>query len=164
MAYSFGYDRGLRGAIVCIFIVAACGDSGPTGVDNGGELASIVISPATPTVAPGDSIQLTAVGYDDQAGVVGNVAFNWNSSNSTVATVSAAGRLRGLADGAAVISASSGGVTGTTNVTVEAGTVTKHHLPLRISLHHIEIGFLSRFHHRKTQRALGAHERFVAQI
>jgi uncharacterized protein YjdB len=89
----------------------------------------ITISPATPTVAAGTSIGLTATGTltDGTTQDITNSAV-WTSSNSTVATVSNAsgsfGAVAGNAPGTATITASLAGVAGTSTLTVTNATLT----------------------------------------
>ncbi len=89
----------------------------------------ITISPANPTVAAGTSTGLTATGTltdGTTQDMTNSVA--WTSSSSTVATISNAsglfGMVAGNAPGTATITASLGGVAGTSTLTVTNATLT----------------------------------------
>ena len=65
-------------------------------------MSSITLSPADPTIAVGNQVQFTAVdnvGNDITSSVV------WSSSNSVIATITAGGLARGVADGPVTITA-----------------------------------------------------------
>ena len=107
------------------FVFAACSDvSAPPANDtlapsfakggSGRKVKSISVSPASATVAAGATVQLTATANPPGAATT----FTWSSSNNAVATVSTSGRVTGVAAGAATISASAGGKTGRSTITV----------------------------------------------
>ncbi len=66
------------------------------------------------------TIQLTATAYDAPTGgsVVNNAVFVWTSSAPLVATVSTTGRVTAVKEGTAIITASSGGRSATSTITV----------------------------------------------
>lgn len=78
----------------------------------------VTVQPATATIDVGKTVQLTATAKPNKP-----VTFTWTSSNASVATVSSAGLVRGIAGGAATIAAASGGAQGTSSVTVKAVAV-----------------------------------------
>lgn len=80
----------------------------------------IVVSPATATRDPGQTVQLTATALDRKGNTIGGVSFAWASSSSAIATVSAIGLVSAIAPGTATISATGGGKTGTSTLTVNA--------------------------------------------
>jgi uncharacterized protein YjdB len=86
-------------------------------------IASIAITPATPTVAVGLTLQLTATATLTD-GTQQNVtsAAMWQSATTADATV-VGGLVTGVAAGSSVVTATVGSVTGTTTVTVTAATV-----------------------------------------
>ncbi len=89
------------------------------------ELASITITPANPSIAPGAIQPLTAMGFDSGANLLGALqAVIWSSSAPSVATVTnaagSAGVVNSLTPGTTTITATVGGVTGSTQVTVPA--------------------------------------------
>ncbi|MGC4046254.1 MAG: DUF3500 domain-containing protein [Armatimonas sp.] len=89
-------------------------------------IASLAISPATATIAPGSNTSLTATAYDASSVVVltSPSTISWSSSNSGVAVVSASGVVTGVAEGTATITAteSESGKTATAIVTVTTGS------------------------------------------
>jgi trimeric autotransporter adhesin len=87
-------------------------------------VASVTITPATATVATGGTAQFTATLKDSAGNVLGGRTVTWTSSNSGVASVSAAGLATGVASGTATISASTGGQQGTAQITVNPVPVT----------------------------------------
>jgi uncharacterized protein YjdB len=75
-------------------------------------LVSINISPSSSSVTAGSSVQLTATGIysDGSTQNVTSIAL-WSSSANTIAGVSSAGLVTGIASGTATVSASEGGIT-----------------------------------------------------
>ena len=84
-------------------------------------LTSITVSGGS-TVVAGSTLQLIAAARD-QNGKAMTGAFTWASDATAVATVSGSGLVTGVAAGGANIAASSGGVNGTTAITVTAAPV-----------------------------------------
>ena len=83
-------------------------------------LTTVTVTPATPSVVAGSTLQMTATGsYDD--GSTKNITgtATWTTSDASVATVSSAGLLTGVAAGTATITASSGAISGTTTATIQ---------------------------------------------
>ncbi|MES2176378.1 MAG: Ig-like domain-containing protein [Gemmatimonadota bacterium] len=84
-------------------------------------VASVAMSPTTPTIAVGGSTQLTAEPRDaTAAALTGCAAVTWTSSDITKATVSPSGVVTGISAGAPTISATSAGQTISTTVFVTA--------------------------------------------
>jgi len=82
-------------------------------------LVSIVVTPANPSIAKGATQQFTAAGtYSDGSTQNLTNVVSWASSNTSVATVTSGGLATGVAQSTSEISASSGGVTGSTTLTV----------------------------------------------
>ena len=81
-------------------------------------VASVSVSPATPSVTVGQTVQLTATAYDANNNVLTGRAVTWSSSNTGIATVSSSGVVTGVAAGSATITATSEGKSGTASVTV----------------------------------------------
>lgn len=79
-------------------------------------VTSVNVTPAAGTLPVSGNLQLSATT------VPGGGYVEWDSSNEAVATVSASGLVVGVGPGTATISATSGGVIGTAEVTVEAIT------------------------------------------
>lgn len=78
---------------------------------------TIVITPASITIALGQSVQLNAVFYDHSGRTVSK-DFNWSTSNSHTATVSSKGKVTGRGPGTATISATASGLRGRSTITV----------------------------------------------
>jgi uncharacterized protein YjdB len=91
-------------------------------------LVSIAIAPANPTTPTGTQVQLRALGaYSDGSMVDLTAQVTWSTANPAIATVSNAspsqGSIAALGAGSTVVTATLGGVTGTTTLTVTAGTL-----------------------------------------
>jgi trimeric autotransporter adhesin len=108
------------------------GDHGGTVTVQGGTgetpvLTAVVISPASPSVAVGATLQLTATPLD-QGGrtMTGLAAAQWSSADAAKATVSASGVVTGVAAGTVGITAriTQGGTTREATVNVTVGTST----------------------------------------
>jgi hypothetical protein len=92
--------------------------TGWLGVSGPVTLLSISVTPISPTIGVGGTVQLTATGnYSNGSTANLTSTATWASSSTANATV-AAGLVTGVAAGATVISASQSGVTGTDPVTV----------------------------------------------
>jgi uncharacterized protein YjdB len=101
----------LLGAAACSY------RSGPT-QPTPPEVKSVAVGPPNPTVAVGQTVQLTATAYDSHGQVVTGLRVTWSSADTTVATVDTNGVARGIAAGRAQISASVTSATGTLTVSV----------------------------------------------
>ena len=89
-------------------------------------VASIVVSPNPASAAVGQKARLTATVKDASDGVLTGRTITWTSGNPAVATVSANGLVTAVSVGTATISASAGGVSGTSqfqSTTVAAASV-----------------------------------------
>ncbi len=80
---------------------------------------SVTVSPAADTVAVGDTVRLSAEGFDEDGHPVDGAVFTWSSSDATVATVDTTGLLTGVAEGVATVTATSGSARGTAEITVK---------------------------------------------
>lgn len=80
-------------------------------------VASVDVQPATGTVDPGQTLQLTATPRD-AAGTALSRTVMWTTSSATVATVTTTGLVSAVAAGSATITATSEGRTGTAAITV----------------------------------------------
>ena len=81
---------------------------------------SVIVSPAAAAVGPGDTLRLVAEAFDENGRRVDDLSFAWSSSDGSVATVDASGLVRGVAEGAATITASAGDASGKSEITVAA--------------------------------------------
>lgn len=65
----------------------------------------VTITPATPSVSVGQTVQLTAKAYDSANNVITTPLseFSWSSANTAIATVNSSGLVMGVASGSATI-------------------------------------------------------------
>src|SRR5690348_5563541 len=75
-------------------------------------VASVRVSPASPYVTPGQTVQLMATTYDSTGTALTGRVVTWATSNAGVATVNDSGLVTGVAAGAATITATSEGKSG----------------------------------------------------
>ena len=92
-------------------------------------VASVSVSPASATVAAGQSVQLTATPKDANGNPLSGRTVTWSSNNTAVAIADVNGNVTAIAAGSATITATSEGQSGTaaitvTNVPVASVTVT----------------------------------------
>ena len=100
-------------------ITASAGSaSGSAAVTVMQPVASVEVSPAAETVGLGSTLQLTAVGFDENGDAVEGAEFSWESNDAAVATVDASGLVTGVAEGMATITATAGSGEGTAEITV----------------------------------------------
>ena len=79
----------------------------------------VVVTPSAPTINVGQNVQLTATLYDAQNHVLTGRTVTWSSADATKVTVTSAGLAKGIAKGTVVVTASSGGKSGTSTVKVQ---------------------------------------------
>ncbi len=106
-------------ATLGVLLLAACGDDASTGPGTTppAQVAAVVLAPETASLLVGGTVTLLASPRDaDDRPLARPVA--WESSDPAVATVSDAGLVTALAEGAATISATSEGKAGTAVVQV----------------------------------------------
>ena len=93
--------------------------SGSAEVTVAQEVVEVSVSPPADTlVALGDTVQLLAEARDANGHVVTHAEFAWSSGDVAVVTVDAAGLATAVANGSASVTASSGSVSGSAEVTV----------------------------------------------
>ncbi|HEV2750291.1 MAG TPA: Ig-like domain-containing protein, partial [Gemmatimonadales bacterium] len=85
-------------------------------------VASVTVSPASASLTVGATTQLTATLRDALGNVLTGRAVTWTSTTPAVATVSATGLVTGVAAGPALVTATSGGQSGSAAVTVSGQT------------------------------------------
>jgi hypothetical protein len=85
--------------------------------------STFVVSPATASVAFGQTAQLTATPEDANGNALTGKVVTWATSNAAIATVSGSGLVTAILTGTATITATSGGQSGTASVTVIAAPV-----------------------------------------
>ena len=92
--------------------------SGSAAVTVDQDVRGVEVLPAADTVSAGDTLRLTAEAWDPNGFTVPGVEFTWSSSDAAIATVDGSGLVRGIAEGAATITAASPSVQGTAGITV----------------------------------------------
>ncbi|HWQ27573.1 MAG TPA: Ig-like domain-containing protein, partial [Dehalococcoidia bacterium] len=86
-------------------------------------VAAVSVEPASASLTAGGSLQLTATASDSNGYAVGGATFAWSSSNTAVATVNQSGLVTAVAQGSATITASSGGKTAASSISVAGGSI-----------------------------------------
>ena len=89
--------------IAAVCLLSACGDDGSSP-----DILTVTLTAPKQTIAVGEPVQLTAVARDVNGLTIPNVALTYTSSAPTIATVNASGRVLGVAQGSANITASTG--------------------------------------------------------
>ncbi len=88
-------------------------------------LVSLAVTPANPSIANGTTKQFKATGtFSDNTTQDLTTTVVWSSSNTGVATISSSALATAAAVGSTTITATSGGISGTDNLTVTASTTT----------------------------------------
>ena len=87
-------------------------------------LASIAVTPANASVPKGIALEYMATGtYSNNSTQNLTSSVTWTSSNTSAATITSAGLATGVNTGSTTIQATSGTISGTTNLTVTSGLV-----------------------------------------
>src|SRR2546428_818630 len=81
-------------------------------------VAAVTVTPPTATIGVGQTAQYLAITRDAFGNPLGGRTVTWSSSNPAVATVNGAGQATGVAVGAATLTATSEGKSGTAAITV----------------------------------------------
>src|SRR5207247_10570712 len=81
-------------------------------------VAAVTVTPSSGTVAIGRTVQLTATPRDASGNPLTGRAIGWSSSDNTIATVNSSGLVTGAVAGAATITATSEGQSGTAGIAV----------------------------------------------
>ena len=106
-------------AFMIVALLSGCG-GGTTGeplpVDS--TVATVSISSSVTTVAPGATVQLTAVPRNAAGTSVTGLTASWSSSSQSVATVSTSGLVTGVANGTTTITATVSDIAGRRVITV----------------------------------------------
>jgi uncharacterized protein YjdB len=89
---------------------------------NSAILSSIFVTPANPIVPIGGNQQFTATGiYSDGTSYDITMQVTWSSSDTSVATVNSSGLATAFLPGSAIITATSGSISGSTTLAVPSG-------------------------------------------
>lgn len=111
----------LVAAALSSFSLGGCSGSGHSGPPT---LRSIAITPANSTIGVGSNQQLAAQGtYSDGTTTDISSSVSWSSSDTTMASISGSGLAAAIAIGRPQITATSGGITGSTRLIVVEGTL-----------------------------------------
>jgi uncharacterized protein YjdB len=86
-------------------------------------LSRIVVTPDHVELIPGETKALTAVGRDDKDKAIPGVTVQWTTNDERIATVSETGVVTAVAPGTAVVSATSGGISGAATIVVHPAPV-----------------------------------------
>jgi len=81
-------------------------------------VASVQLTPSSADILVGDVLQLAATPRDADGNALSGRTITWSSSNPSVAAVSSTGSVSGIAQGTAVITATSEGISSTADITV----------------------------------------------
>jgi len=121
--------------ILMMGLVTACGGGGGGNSEQAPSvptLASISLSPTNASVVLEATLQFTATGtYTDRSTANLSTSVTWSSSNTPVATISNKGLATPVANGTTTITATAGGVSGKTLLTV--GPVAINVLPITVN-------------------------------
>jgi len=111
----------------CLVTASVGSISGSLDVNVAPKLVSIAVTPASSSIAVDTTVQFTAIGtYSDSSTKNLTSSVTWNSSNTSVATVSTtsptAGLAKAIASGSTTVTASSGSISGSAALTVTSAT------------------------------------------
>ena len=98
----------------------ACGDGTTEPPPDPPRAATVVLTPTTAALTALDAtVQLTAQVQDQYGGSMAGATVTWSSSDASVATVDAGGLVTATGNGAATVTARSGGAAGAAEITVK---------------------------------------------
>jgi hypothetical protein len=133
--YTSGQRRAARSVLTGVGIVLISVACGCQGFFIHPALTAITVTPPTPSVRQNTSLQLIATGtFEDGTvnTVTGSIA--WSTSDPSKVTVSSTGVVTGINPGSAIITASSGNVSGSTTVGVTVANLVSIQIsPSRVS-------------------------------
>jgi len=112
--------RTLATAVVVALSSWSCGSTAP---DVTPQVAAIVVSPASSTLAPDDQLPLEALVQDESGAIVPGAGVMWTVENPKVVSISSAGVVTALAVGTSQVAASALGKSGLATITVTPGAV-----------------------------------------
>lgn len=118
--------RRVAAVVTAVVILQACSDpeAPDPAPDSKTPVAFVTVSPSTVALVAGQSEQLKATTRDQVDNVITGRPIAWETSASAVATVSTGGMVTGVGAGAATITATSEGKSGSTTVSVTAVSMT----------------------------------------
>ena len=95
----------------------SCGSTAPGATP---EVAAIVVSPASSTVAPNDRLSLQAQVQDESGAIVSGAEVTWTVQDPTIVSISESGIVTALAVGTSQVAANALGKSGLATITVSA--------------------------------------------
>lgn len=103
-----------------VLLLAACGGDGGDPMQPSAEPATVEVTATASTAlaALDATVQLAAVARDDDGDALDGRTFTWSSNATGVATVGPNGLVTAVGNGSAVITATTGGVSGSRTITV----------------------------------------------
>ncbi len=116
--------------LLVLFATSSCGDIpssslSPDAPDpskgkalGNSKAAQVAVTLSPTSLTPTHTAQATAVAHDNSGKTISGSSVSWSSSDTSVATVSSGGMVRGVTAGSAAITATIDGVTGSAPVTV----------------------------------------------
>src|SRR5438445_664979 len=144
-SFAFRTEQSAVSALNTLGVYAAAGSATVCNVTLGAwtppaaaPVASVAVAPATASLTVGQTAQLTATPKDSAGTALTGRTGTWASSNTSMATVSSSGLVKGVAAGPATITATSEGKAGTAAVTVAlvpVATVVVSPAPATLPLH-----------------------------
>jgi uncharacterized lipoprotein YddW (UPF0748 family) len=102
--------------VAAVAFAAACSGDSPSAPKTP-TVASVSVSPTSATLVVGQNTTLTATVRDANGASMGT-AVTWSTSDASIASVSSQGVVNGVAAGSVTISATAGGRSGTSQITV----------------------------------------------
>lgn len=118
---------GVLCALAFCSLLLGCGGSNSTASNQSSgapKLSQIKISPANKSIAKGTSLQFIATGiFSDGTQQDFSASASWKASPAIIATISAHGNLTGVGEGAAQVSATYQGLSGSASITVGPPTL-----------------------------------------
>lgn len=111
-------DSGRATRHLTIFVILGCVLTACGGSEPPPPVALVELTPPNDTILIGGSTQLTASLKDEDGNILTSRAINWTSGSPTVASISQTGLVTGVADGTALITATSEGRTGSATIRV----------------------------------------------
>lgn len=109
--------------IVGTLAFSACGGGPTDSSGHVGTVALVAVSPGTGSVVPMQTLQLSATPKDAAGNAVSGKTVTWSATPAGIVTVSSTGLVTGITPGAATVSATSEGESGTAAVTVKDGAL-----------------------------------------
>jgi uncharacterized protein YjdB len=108
-----------RRPLAAVLALASWSCGGSTQPDATVQVAAIVVQPSTPTLAINAQLPLQALVQNEAGELVPDASVTWTVENSSVASVSPAGVVTGLAIGSTQVAANARGKSGIATVTVQ---------------------------------------------